>query len=154
MAEVRHGTGDIDMLPARTHRHVHTHNSNSTSYNPVLPGWSSDPSCVQVHGTFYCVTSTFITFPGLPVYASKDLINWKHISHVWNRESQLPSYSWATKEQYLGLDGKNAGVLFRTTDPFNDASWTNALSFPIGTADPDLFWDNATSKVYMASQGI
>ncbi|KAK4143354.1 glycosyl hydrolase [Dichotomopilus funicola] len=104
------------------------HNSNSTYYNPVLPGWSSDPSCIQIHGTFYCVTSTFVTFPGLPVYASKGLINWKHIGHVWNCESQLPGYSWATKEQqqgmyaatirhrhgtfyviyeYLGLNGKN-----------------------------------------------
>ncbi len=69
-----------------------TQAENSTYYNPVLPGWHSDPSCIHVNGTFYCVTSTFISFPGLPIYASKDLINWKHVSHVWNRESQLPGY--------------------------------------------------------------
>src|SRR5688572_2681092 len=76
---------------------------NSTFYNPVLPGWHSDPSCTQVNGTFFCVTSTFISFPGLPIYASKDLINWKHISHAWNRESQLPGYSWATVGQQRGM---------------------------------------------------
>lgn len=74
-----------------------THASNSTYSNPVLPGWHSDPSCVQVDGTFYCVTSTFIAFPGLPIYASKDLLNWKLISHVWNRESQMPGVSQQTK---------------------------------------------------------
>ncbi len=60
----------------------HPMSRNSTYYNPVLPGWHSDPSCVQVDGTFYCVASTFISFPGLPIYASRDLLNWKHVSHV------------------------------------------------------------------------
>ena len=147
---------------------------NSTYYNPVLPGWHSDPSCVQVEGTFYCVTSTFISFPGLPIYASKDLINWKHVSHVWNRESQLPGYSWATTGQqdgmfaatirhhdgvfyvvceYLNVPGKTAGVLFTSTNPFDDASWSNPVMFPSNKIDPDLFWD-ADGKVYTATQGI
>ena len=147
---------------------------NSTYYNPVLPGWHSDPSCIQVDGTFYCVTSTFISFPGLPIYASKDLINWKHISHVWNRESQLPGYSWATVGQqkgmyaatirfhngtffviceYLDVPNKDAGVLFKSTDPFNDASWSNAVTFPAPKIDPDIFWDD-NGKVYVATQGV
>ena len=147
---------------------------NSTYYNPILPGWHSDPSCVQVEDTFYCVTSTFISFPGLPIYASKDLINWKHVSHVWNREFQLPGYSWATDGQqrgmyaatirhhkgvfyviceYLGLSDKNAGVLFKSTNPFDDASWSNPVTFPAPKIDPDLFWDD-DGKVYVATQGI
>jgi len=147
---------------------------NSTYYNPVLPGWHSDPSCIQVNGTFYCVTSTFISFPGLPIYASKDLINWKHISHVWNREAQLPGYSWATVGQqkgmyaatirfhegtfyviceYLDVAGKDAGVLFKSTDPFSDASWSNAVTFSAPKIDPDIFWDD-NGKVYVATQGV
>lgn len=70
---------------------------NSTFYNTVLPGWHSDPSCVQIDGIFYCITSSFITFPGLPIYASKDLSNWKLISHAWNREAQMPGTSQQTK---------------------------------------------------------
>jgi len=147
---------------------------NSTYYNPVLSGWHSDPSCVHVNETFYCVTSTFISFPGLPIYASKDLINWKHVSHVWNRESQLPGYSWATVGQqkgmyaatirfrngtfyviceYLDVPGKNAGVLFRSTNVFSDSSWSNAVTFPAPKIDPDIFWDD-DGKVYVATQGV
>ncbi|KAH8730352.1 glycosyl hydrolase [Phaeosphaeriaceae sp. PMI808] len=146
---------------------------NSTFYNPILPGWHSDPSCIQVNGTFFCVTSTFISFPGLPIYASKDLINWKHISHVWTRESQLPGYSWATRGQqegmyaatirynkgsfyviceYLGA-GKNAGVLFKTTDPYSDSAWGNAVTFAADKIDPDIFWDD-DGKVYVATQEV
>jgi beta-xylosidase len=148
---------------------------NSTYYNPILPGWHSDPSCTPVDGTFFCVTSTFISFPGLPIYASKDLINFKHISHVWNRESQLPGYSYATDEQqqgmyaatirhhqgtfyviceYLGTTtNRTNGVLFKTTDPFDDAAWSDPVLFDAPKIDPDLFWDD-DGKVYVATQGI
>ncbi|KAL2268914.1 hypothetical protein VTJ83DRAFT_3760 [Remersonia thermophila] len=148
--------------------------ANSTFHNPVLPGWHSDPSCIYVEGLFYCVTSTFISFPGLPVYASRDLINWRLASHAWNRESQLPGYSWATTEQqygmfaatirfregvfyviceYLGVEGKEAGVLFKTTDPFRDEAWSDPVFFHAPKIDPDLFWDD-DGKAYVATQGI
>lgn len=35
------------------------------------------------------VTSSFEWFPGLPVFHSKDLVNWEQIGHVLNRPSQL-----------------------------------------------------------------
>jgi beta-xylosidase len=150
------------------------HAANSTYYNPVLPGWRSDPSCAQVEGTFYCVTSTFIAFPGLPIYASKDLVNWKLISHAWNRESQLPGVSWGTQAQqegmyaatlryregtffviceYLGTPTGNQGVVFKSTDPFDDGGWSDPVIFRPEFIDPDLFWDD-DGKTYSATQTI
>ncbi|KAK8074033.1 hypothetical protein PG994_004932 [Apiospora phragmitis] len=147
---------------------------NSTYYNPVLPGWHSDPSCTQVNGTFFCATSTFIAFPGIPIYASKDLINWKLISHAWNRESQLPGISWNTWGQqdgmyaptlrhhdnafyliceYLGQSDSIVGVVVQTPDPFDDAAWSDPVLFRPEKIDPDLFWDD-DGKVYTATQGI
>lgn len=147
---------------------------NSTFFNPVLPGWHSDPSCVQVDGTFFCATSTFIAFPGIPIYASKDLVNWKLASHAWNRESQLPGISWSTIEQQQGMyaptlryrDGEFyliceylrgaepiTGVVFKSTDPFDDEAWSDPVIFTPNMIDPDLFWDD-DGKVWVATQGI
>ncbi|KAI1177633.1 glycoside hydrolase family 43 protein [Nemania sp. FL0916] len=147
---------------------------NSTYYNPVLPGWHSDPSCAQVNGTFYCVTSTFISFPGLPIYASQDLINWKLVSHAWNRESQLPGVSASTEGQqngmyaatiryrnglfyvvceYLGASGGNLGVVFKTADPFDEPAWSDPVIFRPDFIDPDLFWDD-DGKAYVATQSV
>jgi beta-xylosidase len=81
--------------------------TNSTYYNPILAGWNSDPSCVHVGDTYYCATSTFDAFPGLPIHASKDLINWKHISNAWNREEQLPGINLQTKDQQSGMFAPN-----------------------------------------------
>lgn len=137
--------------------------ANSTFLNPILPGWHSDPSCVRVEETYFCITSTFIAFPGLPIYASTDLINWRLISHVWNRESQLPGMSWNTTGQmdgmyaatlryydgefwvaceYLGIPGGLIGTIFRTTNPFEDDAWSDPLIFRPDEIDPDLFWDD------------
>ena len=55
---------------------------NSSFYNPILPGFHPDPSCIFVHDwneTFFCVSSSFNAFPGIPIHASKDLQNWKLI---------------------------------------------------------------------------
>lgn len=66
---------------------------NSTFINPILPGFHPDPSCIFVpewDDTFFCATSSFQAFPGVPIHASKDLQNWKLIGNVLNRPSQLP----------------------------------------------------------------
>lgn len=47
--------------------------------NPIVPGFAPDPSVVLVDGVYYLVTSSFHVFPGLPIYASRDLKEWKHI---------------------------------------------------------------------------
>lgn len=49
--------------------------------NPIIPGFAPDPSIVQVDSTFYLVTSSFHLFPGLPIYASKDLAAWTQIGN-------------------------------------------------------------------------
>lgn len=56
--------------------------ANSTYLNPILPGFHPDPSCIFVpdwDDTFFCATSSFNAFPGIPLHASKDLQNWKLI---------------------------------------------------------------------------
>ena len=44
--------------------------------NPVIPGYNPDPSICRVGDDFYLVNSTFEFFPGVPVYHSKNLVNW------------------------------------------------------------------------------
>lgn len=47
--------------------------------NPIIPGFNPDPSIVLHAGTYYLVTSSFHIFPGLPIYASKNLQSWTQI---------------------------------------------------------------------------
>lgn len=49
-----------------------------------------DPSICRVGDDFYMVTSTFEYFPGLPVYHSKDLVNWKLLGYALNTPVSNP----------------------------------------------------------------
>jgi len=60
-----------------------------TFRNPILSGCYPDPSICRVGEDYYLVTSSFEYFPGLPIFHSKDLVNWHQIGHVLDRPSQL-----------------------------------------------------------------
>lgn len=57
--------------------------------NPILPGFYPDPSICRVEDDYYLVNSSFEWFPGVPIFHSKDLVNWEQIGHVLDRPSQL-----------------------------------------------------------------
>lgn len=57
--------------------------------NPVIKGFYPDPSVCCAEGTYYLVSSSFQYFPGVPLFESKDLVNWKQIGHVLTRRSQV-----------------------------------------------------------------
>lgn len=56
--------------------------------NPVIKGFYPDPSVCCAEGAYYLVSSSFQYFPGVPLFESKDLVNWKQIGHVLTRRSQ------------------------------------------------------------------
>ncbi|EXF79236.1 arabinofuranosidase [Colletotrichum fioriniae PJ7] len=141
--------------------------ANKTFNNPILPGWNSDPSCTFVKdwdNTFFCTVSSFLAFPGVPVYASKDLVNWRLASNALTRPEQVPELYrnsgqnegiWASTIRFRDgtfylitsyvswYEGWGPKILlFTTTDPYDDASWTGPLRVenPANDIDPDIFW--------------
>ena len=142
--------------------------------NPILPGWNSDPSCtfVSEHNTFFCTTSSFLAFPGIPIYASKDLTDWRLASNALNRPEQLPELSfngqqnegiWASTIRYRNgtfylitsyisfAKWQPKLLLFTTTDPYDDSAWSDPVHVenPANDIDPDIFWDD-DGKTYMS----
>lgn len=78
---------------------------NITILNPILPGFHPDPSCIFVaewDDTFFCASSSFNAFPGIPIHASKDLQTWKLIGHVLNRPEQLPKLAETNRSTRYG----------------------------------------------------
>jgi len=56
-------------------------------YNPIIPGWASDPAICKTPEGYFLVTSTFTYFPGVPLYHSDDLVNWRLVGNILNRPS-------------------------------------------------------------------
>lgn len=58
--------------------------------NPLLPGCYPDPSICRVGDDYYLVNSSFAFYPGVPIWHSNNLKDWKQLGYVLNRPSQLP----------------------------------------------------------------
>lgn len=52
--------------------------------NPILTGFNPDPCIIKAKDKYYIATSTFEVFPGISIHESKDLVNWKLVSHPLN----------------------------------------------------------------------
>lgn len=131
---------------------------NDSFYTTILPGWYSDPSiCTNGEGDYFLVTSTFTYFPGVPIFHSKDMVNWKQVGHVLSRPSQLVnmkgqhisggifapaiSYNPHNKTYYMITTNVGAGNFYvKTQNPFGE--WSDPIRLPdVGGIDPSLFFD-------------
>lgn len=61
----------------------------NTFQNPILSGFHADPSICRVGDDYYLVNSSFVYFPGLPIYHSKDLVHWEQIGNGIHRSEQI-----------------------------------------------------------------
>ncbi|HSC68124.1 MAG TPA: family 43 glycosylhydrolase, partial [Cellvibrio sp.] len=64
--------------------------------NPILAGFYPDPSITRAGDDYYLVTSSFSYSPGVPIFHSKDLVNWKSLGHVLVTPTQLPLQKQST----------------------------------------------------------
>lgn len=141
-----------------------------TFRNPVLPGFYPDPSAIRVGEDYYLVTSSFEFFPGVPIFHSKDLVNWRQLGHVLDRPSQLnldhsiPSMGiWAPTLRYhegvfymittfIDNDKNQHNFYVTTTDPAGDWSDPVWLEDAPGI-DSSLFFDE-DGKVYYTGNRV
>ncbi len=72
----------------------------NTFKNPLLSGFYPDPSICRVGEDYYLVTSSFVYYPGLPIFHSRDLVHWEQIGHAIHRPDQL---DYKNCETSLGL---------------------------------------------------
>lgn len=106
--------------------------------NPIIEGFAPDPSVCSVGDDFYLVTSTFAYFPGVPIYHSKDLVNWKQIGNVLDR-----------KEQLNLLGAAHSQGIFAPSIRYHDGTFymittnvTNGGNFLVKTDDPAGDWSD------------
>ena len=133
--------------------------------NPILSGYAPDPTVARVGDDYYLVPSTFTHFPGLPIYHSKDLVNWTHIANAINRPDQFdfsglnvsrgifaPDLSYHDGTYYLTstcVDCKGNFVMTAKdiTGPWSDPHWLDFEGI-----DPSIHWDDS-GKAYILNNG-
>lgn len=124
--------------------------------NPILPGFNPDPSICRVGDDYYMVTSSFTWYPGIPVYHSKDLVNWQILGHAIDRPDMInmdgldDNYGiWAVTIRYhdglfyLITTANNSGGNFYITSTDPSGPWSDPIWLKDAPGiDPSLFWDD------------
>lgn len=132
---------------------------SQTFRNPVIPGFNPDPSICRVEKDYYLATSSFHYWPGIPIYHSKDLVNWELISYAITRSSQC---NLSSSSESAGLWAPtlrhHKGRFYMIVSKINLDPWKSETFFvhadhpsgpwsePVYVAeakgiDPDLFFD-------------
>lgn len=133
-------------------------------YNPILQGCYPDPSITRKGNDYYLINSSFAMFPGVPIFHSTDLVNWKQIGHVLDRESQLKvedcgisfgvyapaiSYNKNNDTFYMvttQFSGGFGNMVVKTKDPMK--GWSDPIKLKFDGIDPSLFFDD-NGKAYL-----
>lgn len=141
--------------------------AQQTYSNPILAGFYPDPSICKVGDDYYVVNSSFAYFPGLPIFHSKDLVNWKQIGHAMDRVEQLdlkgagvsrglfaPTIRYHNGTYYIicTLIDKGGNFVITAKDP--KEPWSNPVWLPqVNGIDPSLFFDD-NNKAYILFNSI
>jgi xylan 1,4-beta-xylosidase len=138
-----------------------------TLTNPILAGFYPDPSICRAGDDYYIVNSSFAYYPGLPLFHSKDLLNWKLIGYAMDRPEQLnldsagvsrglfaPAISYHNGTFYIVCTevSKLGNFVITAKDP--RGPWSDPVKLPqVNGIDPSLFFDN-NGKSYIVFNSI
>ncbi|MBN2511255.1 MAG: glycoside hydrolase family 43 protein [Spirochaetales bacterium] len=138
-----------------------------TYTNPVISGSFPDPSVVRVGDDYYSVHSSFIYYPGVPVFHSKDLVNWRQIGYVLDRPSQMnldgvrsnggiyaPTIRYNKGTFYMITTNVDGIGNFYVTASDPAGPWSDPIVVEEDGIDPSLFFDDDGKIYYTQHVGL
>ena len=130
---------------------------SSQYLNPVVAGFYPDPSVCRKDDTYYLANSSFAFFPGVPLFESKDLVSWKQIGNVLDRDSQLQlgttdvgrggvyapaiEYNEKNKTFYMITLNRGIGKVMYVKSQDLAQGWSDLYYPEIRGGDPSFFFD-------------
>ena len=125
--------------------------------NPIISGYYPDPTILHVGDTYWLANSSFGYFPGVPLFKSKDLMNWTQVGSILNRPSQLNlknadiatggiyaphlSYNPKNKTYYMTTMNMSTFQVFYVTSKNPEKGWSEPVQMKYGGMDTSFLFD-------------
>ncbi|WP_299140728.1 glycoside hydrolase family 43 protein [uncultured Vibrio sp.] len=137
--------------------------------NPIIKGFHPDPCICRCGEDYYIATSTFEWFPGVRIFHSRDLSNWKLVSMPLDKVEMLDMRGnpdsggiWAPALSYhdgqfwllytdvkvIDAPWKN-GRNYLVTAKEIDGPWSDPIPMGNGGFDPSLYHGEDGKKYYI-----
>ncbi|MBE5961898.1 MAG: glycoside hydrolase family 43 protein, partial [Lachnospiraceae bacterium] len=133
-------------------------------YNPVVRGMYPDPSICMGEEKYYMVCSSFHLFPGVPLFESEDMVNWRQIGHCITRSSQIdlegvpssggifaPTIRYHHGRYYMVTTNDSSHRNFYVYTDNIYGEWSEPVFVEQGGIDPSLFFEG--EDTYFVSNG-
>lgn len=137
--------------------------------NPVLRGFYPDPSICRVGKDFYLANSSFLYFPGVPLFHSRDLAHWEQVGNILDRQEQLqvdegmeeisrgifaPTIRYHNGRFYMITTNVSHGDNFIVTAERPEGPWSQPyyLGDEAPGIDPSLFFDEDGRCYYVGTR--
>ncbi len=113
------------------------HDTVTDYMNPIMPGDYPDPSILRIGGDYYMTHSSFDYLPGLLIWHSRNLTDWRPICHalttyvgsVW-----APDFCKHGERYYIYFPA--GGTNWAITAPAPEGPWSDPVDLRIGRIDP------------------
>lgn len=127
-------------------------------YTPILQGCYPDPAITKKGDDYYMVCSSFAMFPGVPIFHSKDLVNWTDLGGVLNNAAEFNPHDTGISEGVYApgitydshndtfymivtaFSGGLGNIIVKTKDPVK--GWGSPIKLDFGGIDPSIFFDD------------
>ena len=127
-------------------------------YNPVLQGCYPDPAITRKGDDYYMVCSSFAMFPGVPIFHSKDLVNWTDLGGILNNVNEFNPHDTGISQGVYApgitynphndtfymivtaFSGGLGNIIVKTKDP--KKGWGSPVKLDFGGIDPSVFFDD------------
>ncbi|MDT0123129.1 glycoside hydrolase family 43 protein [Paenibacillus sp. RRE4] len=120
--------------------------------NPVISGFHPDPSICNVGEDYYLVNSSFHYFPGVPIFHSRDLVNWQQIGYCLTRPEQL---NLSNLDSSMGIFAPtiryHEGTFYMVTTLVSGKGSDGFGNFYVRASDPSVPW---SEPVWLDWEGI
>lgn len=125
--------------------------------HPIIPGFYPDPTICRVGDDYYIAQSSFEYSPGVPVWHSSDLLEWRQVGHALDGDPLFPAgrarasggvYAPTLRHHdgrfwMITTDVSGGPGQLLTTAPAIEGPWGPAVLIDgIRGIDPDLAWDD------------
>lgn len=126
---------------------------NGYYQNPILDGDYADPAVFREGENYYLTVSTGEYRPGLSIFQSCDLVNWKLLCHPLHG---FTGSAWAP--DILEFEGKyyiyfcSRGSNWVIWSEYIDRGWSEAIDLKIGHIDPGHVVDEEGNRYLLLSE--
>jgi xylan 1,4-beta-xylosidase len=125
--------------------------SSGTYRNPILGGDHPDASPIRVSDDFYLTHSSFDYAPGLLIWHSRDLINWRPVAaalHGYHGSVWAPYLCEYQNHFYIYFPADNRLRVVHAEHP--TGPWSDPVDLAINAIDPAHIAENGRRFLYMA----